>query len=146
MYERRHAHALSPRHCYPYGHNIDAGGNAGGDARAIARRRVSAGARRHPADASGSGGALGRDRGQPAGVRGRQPASSPAGSANMQELYALAAEIFRELASTSGGDTGKMSQALSRGTNDPVGFAATLSPATLQRLRELSVKISDRPR
>ena len=69
-----------------------------------------------------------------------------AGSANMQELYALAAEIFSELASNSGGDAGKMSQALARGTNDPVGFAATLSPATLQRLRELSVKISDRPR
>ena len=69
-----------------------------------------------------------------------------AGSANMQELYALAAEIFSELASNSGGDVGKMSQALSRGTNDPVAFAATLSPATLQRLRELSVKISDRPR
>ena len=64
----------------------------------------------------------------------------------MQELYALAAEIFSELASNSGGDVGKMSQALARGTNDPVAFAATLSPATLQRLRELSVKISDRPR
>jgi hypothetical protein len=65
---------------------------------------------------------------------------------NMQELYALAAAIFSELAANSGGDVGKMSQALSRATNDPAGFAATLSPATLQRLGELSVKISDRPR
>lgn len=69
-----------------------------------------------------------------------------AGSANMQELYALAAAIFSELAANTGGDVGKMSQALSRGTNDPAGFAAFLSPATLQRLRELSTKISDRPR
>ena len=69
-----------------------------------------------------------------------------AGSANMQEFYALAAAIFNELASNSGGDVGKMSQALSRGSTDPTGFAAMLSPATLQRLRELSVKISDRPR
>ena len=69
-----------------------------------------------------------------------------AGSANMQEFYALAAAIFNELATNSGGDVGKMSQALSRGANDPAGFAAFLSPATLQRLRELSTKISDRPR
>ena len=69
-----------------------------------------------------------------------------AGSANMQELYAPAAAIFSELTANSGGDVGKMSQALSRGTNDPAGFAATLSPATLQRLGDLSVKISDRPR
>jgi len=69
-----------------------------------------------------------------------------AGSGNLQEFYALAAAIFNELASNTGGDVGKMSQALSRGTNDPAGLAAMLSPATLQRLRELSVKVSDRPR
>ena len=69
-----------------------------------------------------------------------------AGSANMQEFYALAAAIFSELATNTGGDVAKMSQALSRGTNDPAGFAAFLSPATLQRLRDLSTKISDRPR
>ena len=69
-----------------------------------------------------------------------------AGSGNMQEVYALAAAILSELTTNTGGDVGKMSQALSRGTNDPAGFAATLSPATLQRLHELSVKISDRPR
>ena len=69
-----------------------------------------------------------------------------AGAANMQEIYALAAAIFSELATNTGGDVGKMSQALSRGSTDPAGFAAMLSPATLQRLRELSVKISDRPR
>ena len=69
-----------------------------------------------------------------------------AGSANMQEVYAPAAAIFSEVTTNTGGDVGKMSQALSRGTNDPAGFAAFLSPATLQRLRELSTKISDRPR
>ena len=69
-----------------------------------------------------------------------------AGSANMQEVYALAAAILSELTANTGGDVGKMSQTLSRGTNDPAGFAAMLSPTTLQRLRELSVKISDRPR
>ena len=64
----------------------------------------------------------------------------------MPEIYALAAAIFADLAQNTGGDVGKLSEALAGGRNNPAGFAATLSPATLQRLRELSVKISDRPR
>ena len=60
-----------------------------------------------------------------------------------QEFYELSAQIFDELARNSGGDVQKMSEALERTKSDPAGFAAMLSPATLQRLRELSVKISD---
>ena len=65
---------------------------------------------------------------------------------NTAEIYALAAVIFSELATNSGGDVGLMSQALARGASDPAGFAALLSPATLQRLHELSTRITDRPR
>ncbi len=63
-----------------------------------------------------------------------------------EEFYALAAEVFGELARNSNGDTRAMSEALQRGLSDPASFAAMLSPQTLQRLRELSTKISDRPR
>ena len=63
-----------------------------------------------------------------------------------QEFYALAAQIFQELTSNSGGDASKMNEALERAKADPAGFAAMLSPATLQRLRELSIKISDQRR
>ena len=60
-----------------------------------------------------------------------------------QEFYALSAQIFDELTRNFGGDVQKMTEALERTKSDPAGFAAMLSPATLQRLRELSVKISD---
>ena len=63
-----------------------------------------------------------------------------------QEFYALAAQIFQELTSNSGGDVSKMSEALERAKADPAAFAAILSPQTLQRLRELSIKISDQRR
>lgn len=63
-----------------------------------------------------------------------------------QEFYALAAQIFQELTSNSGGDVAKMNEALERAKADPAAFAAMLSPQTLQRLRELSIKISDRRR
>lgn len=63
-----------------------------------------------------------------------------------QEVYELAAEIFNDLARNSGGDAGRMSQALEDARRDPAAFAAMLSPATLQKLREIAVKISDRPR
>ena len=63
-----------------------------------------------------------------------------------QEFYALAAQIFQELTSNSGGDASKMNEALERAKGDPAAFAALLSPATLQRLRELSIKISDQRR
>jgi hypothetical protein len=37
-------------------------------------------------------------------------------------------------------------EAVDRARTDPAGFAAMLSPATQQRLRDLSVKISDAKR
>ena len=60
-----------------------------------------------------------------------------------QEFYALASQIFEELARASGGDVAKMNETLERAKGDPAVFAAILSPATLQRLRALSIKISD---
>ena len=63
-----------------------------------------------------------------------------------QEFYALAAQIFQELTSNSDGDASKMNEVLERAKADPAAFAAMLSPQTLQRLRELSIKISDQRR
>ncbi len=39
-----------------------------------------------------------------------------------------------------------MSEALDRAKSDPAGFAAMLRPETLERLRALSIKISDAQR
>lgn len=69
-----------------------------------------------------------------------------AGSALAQEVYGLAAEVFADLARNSGGDPKRMNDALERAKSDPAGFAAMLRPETLQRLRELSTKISDAKR
>lgn len=63
-----------------------------------------------------------------------------------QELYELAAEIFGELTRASGGDGRRMTEALEQATRDPAGFAAMLSPRTRERLRALSIRISDQPR
>jgi hypothetical protein len=63
-----------------------------------------------------------------------------------QELFALAADVFQELTQASGGDPAKMTDALARGRTDSPGFAAALSPRTLERLRQLSIKISDQRR
>ncbi|HEV8584201.1 MAG TPA: hypothetical protein VGT02_04440 [Methylomirabilota bacterium] len=63
-----------------------------------------------------------------------------------QELYELAAQVFEDVTRGSGGDVKAMSQAFSRGQSDPAGFASMLSPRTLERLRALSIKISDQQR
>jgi hypothetical protein len=63
-----------------------------------------------------------------------------------QELFALAADVFQELTQASGGDATKMAQTLDAARTDPAGFAALLSPATQERLRQLSIKITDRRR
>lgn len=63
-----------------------------------------------------------------------------------QEVYELAAMVFEDLTRASGGDVGAMSEALSRAQADPAGFAATLSPRTLERLRALGSKLPDPPR
>lgn len=62
------------------------------------------------------------------------------------ELYELAAQVLSELTHSSGGDVRQMTEAIERGQADPAAFASMLSPATLQRLRDLSVKISDQQR
>lgn len=64
----------------------------------------------------------------------------------VQEVYGIAAEVFADLARNSGGDPKRMNEALDRAKSDPAGFAAMLRPETLQRLRELSTKISDAQR
>ena len=70
-----------------------------------------------------------------------------AGSAALtQEFYAVAGQILTELVQNTGGDTQKMLQAVERAKTDPAGFAAMLSPATQQRLHDLSVKLSDKKR
>ena len=67
---------------------------------------------------------------------------SIAGSPQLtQEVYNLAARVLAELVQSTGGDVRKLSDALERARSDPEGFAATLSPPTLQQLRELSDKI-----
>jgi hypothetical protein len=72
---------------------------------------------------------------------------SLAGSSQLaQEMYEIAAAVFADLTRSSGGDTVRMSAALERAKSDPAGFAARLSPETLQRLRELSTKIADAKR
>jgi hypothetical protein len=63
-----------------------------------------------------------------------------------QELFALAADVFQELTQASGGDATKMAQTLDRARTDPASLAAMLSPATQERLRQLSIKISDQRR
>jgi len=63
-----------------------------------------------------------------------------------QELFALAADVFQEMTQATGGDAMKMTQTLDRARSDPSAFAAMLSPQTLERLRQLSIKISDQRR
>ena len=63
-----------------------------------------------------------------------------------QEVYQIAGEVLKELAQSTGGDPQKMLLAVDRARTDPAGFAAMLSPTTLQRLRDLSVKMSDAKR
>jgi len=58
----------------------------------------------------------------------------------------VAGEVLKDLALGTGGDPNKMLQAVERAKTDPAGFAAMLSPATQQRLRDLSVKFSDQKR
>ena len=82
----------------------------------------------------------------PAGQIDQQVRALTGSEALTQEFYALAADVMQELTQGSGGDPAKMTEALARGSTDPSGFAAALSPRTLERLRQLSVKISDQRR
>ena len=79
-----------------------------------------------------------------AGTAMDQQVRALAGSdALTQEFYAVAGQVLTDLAQNTGGDAQKMLQAVERAKTDPSGFAAMLSPATQQRLRDLSVKLSD---
>ena len=93
------------------------------------------------------------------GARNAEIAKSPVGSAMdqqvrtlagsdalTQEFYVPAGQVLADLARSTGGDAQKMLQAVERAKTDPSGFAAMLSPATQQRLRDLSVKLSDQKR
>jgi hypothetical protein len=76
----------------------------------------------------------------------RQVQGMAGSSALVQEVYGLAAEVFADLTRNSNGDPRAMSAALDRAKTDPAGFAAMLRPETLERLRALSIKISDTQR
>lgn len=67
-------------------------------------------------------------------------------AALMDEFYVLVAEVFTDLVQGSGGDLTRMQKSLAEGQRDPAGFAAFLSPATLQHLRDLSGRIADQKR
>ena len=83
----------------------------------------------------------------PQGVTADQQVRALTGSdALTQEFYAVAGQVLTELTQNSGGDAQRMLQAVERAKADPAGFAAMLSPATQQRLRELAVKLSDQKR
>ena len=70
-----------------------------------------------------------------------------AGSSHLaQEVYGLAAEVFADLARSTGGDPRQLAAALDRAKSDPAGFAAMLRPETLDRLRALATRISDTQR
>ncbi|MEX2222071.1 MAG: hypothetical protein WEG40_09755 [Candidatus Rokuibacteriota bacterium] len=70
-----------------------------------------------------------------------------AGSSQLaQEVYGVAAEVFADLARSTGGDPGQLQAALDRAKSDPTGFAALLRPETLERLRALATRISDAQR
>jgi hypothetical protein len=85
--------------------------------------------------------------GDPAAAEVDRQVQGMAGSpALVQEVYGLAADVFADLTRNSNGDPRAMSEALDRAKSDPAGFAAMLRPETLERLRALSVKISDAQR
>jgi hypothetical protein len=82
----------------------------------------------------------------PAAATVDKQVQSMAGSSQLaQEIYGLAAEVFADLARSSGGDARRLGEALERAKTDPAGFAAMLRPETLERLRALATKISDAP-
>jgi hypothetical protein len=83
---------------------------------------------------------------QQAGPIDQQIRSLAGSDALMQEFYALAADVLTELTQATGGDPLKMTEMLDRGRTNPAAFAAGLSPQTLERLRQLSIKISDQRR
>jgi hypothetical protein len=83
----------------------------------------------------------------PGGALGRQVRALTGGSdALTQEFFALAADVLQELTQATGGDPAALAQTLDGARSDPGTFAAMLSPRTQERLRRLSVAISDQRR
>jgi hypothetical protein len=122
-----------------------AGGGAGAQARDPTSQEALAAVLRMLQDPALRGGAIAGN--AQAATADRQIQSLTGGSVALtQEVYELAGQIFEDLARGSGGDEQVMSQTLARAQGDPDGFAAMLSPRTLDRLRALAVKLSDRPR
>ena len=81
------------------------------------------------------------------GALGRQVRALTGGSdALTQEFFALAADVLQELTQATGGDPAALAQTLDGARSDPGTFAAMLSPRTQERLRRLSVAISDQRR
>jgi hypothetical protein len=77
----------------------------------------------------------------------RQVQGMAGGSSQLaEEVYGLAAEVFADLARSTGGDPRQLSAALDRAKSDPAGFAAMLRPETLDRLRALATRMSDAQR
>ena len=59
-------------------------------------------------------------------------------TAKKEEVYDLAAEVFQDLVKRSGGDPLKMSEILEKAQKDPAAFGKTLSPAQLERIKQLA--------
>jgi hypothetical protein len=55
-----------------------------------------------------------------------------------QELFNVASQVLGELLQSTGGDMNKLFDVLLRAQSDPSAFAATLSPETRERLKDLS--------
>ena len=99
-------------------------------------------------------------RAAPAHAQALDPTASEALSATLRMLLdpahrsiaiagsPQAGAIDQQIRALTGSDARiqELTQALDRARTDPSGFAAMLSPATLERLRQLATKISDQRR
>jgi len=73
----------------------------------------------------------------------RQVRSLAASPQLVQEIYETAAAVFADLAASTGGDVGRMADALERARTDPASLGALLTPETMRRLRDLSSRVPD---
>lgn len=60
---------------------------------------------------------------------------------NSEAIFALAAEIFADLAKSTNGDPKKMEEVLEKAKRNPAEFAERLSPAVKAKLKEISLKV-----
>lgn len=60
---------------------------------------------------------------------------------NTELMYQLAAEIFADMEKKSGGNPEQMMQILSEARTNPTAFMKRLSPAQLQRIKNISEKL-----